>query len=325
MRPNDLFKVNVDDVAPDRREDAKGELANHFEPFSRDFKIPIEIIVTRDFAGTVGRILSSELGVEILYSAKQKEVIAIAKVIPYSRDDGLGFIIVFDASAFGAWEKEQRIWRLLTFIHEGTHVRDDKTLLDNIGAKSFFSKPTTAEDVLFRLAHDIWAEYDAERSPLEIFIVELKKISPNATASFSSHDGHIASFGKLLETLPKFIRRTIDDFCNLRTTMDVFWPEMYNRLRETLVLAAFTSAHSDALNKIDKKLSAIRQNKEYSFFFSIWQSIESDLRALYQTPKQYGKDTLVSIASKLRSFFENCGMILSNTSNGIHAEVRCGN
>jgi hypothetical protein len=234
----------------------------------------------------------------------------------------LGFIVIFDASAFGAWENEQCLWRRLTFSHETTHIIGDKALYDNIGPNAFISEPMTADDILFRLAHEIWMEYYAERLSLDNFIEALKEMFPNATASFSLHEGYIKSFISLLETLPEFIYKNIDDFINCRTTMDVFWPKMYLELREIFVLAAFTSAHSDALNKIDEKLSTARQNKKYSFFFSTWQSIENDLRALYQTSKRYDKDMLVNIANELYSFFRKCGMSLTNTQSKIHVAVK---
>lgn len=321
IEPNDRIMINVNDVATEKQKEAEIELRDCFGPLARDLDIFIEVIVTGKFTEIVGKILSERCGVKIPYNAKHSEVVACGKTIPYKRENELAFVVIFDASVFGKWENEQNIHRLLTLSHEKIHVEDEKILCDDIGIDVFLFEPTIVEDIFFRLAHDVWMEYNAERHSVEIFMNTVKELYPDATANFNLHQGYVKSFISLLESLPDFLHKNIREFMNWKMTMDEFWPKMYLKVREVLVLAAFTSAHSDALGNINDYLLNMRQNKSCPFFFDTWKSVESDLRTIYETDRRYDKSILTNIANKLRELYERCGMTLSDTQSGVFVTV----
>jgi len=313
--------INVNDVAPEKRKEVEAELREFFGPCAKDLSVFIDIIVTGKFSEVVGRILTEKCGVKLPYNAKHSEVVAYGKTIPYKRDSELSFALVFDASVFGKWEEEQRLFRLLTFSHEKVHIEDEKILCDDIGIDAFLTEPMTAEDIFFRLAHDIWMEYNAERYSIEIFMSALKELHSDATVNFNWHQGYVGSYISLLKSLPDFLKDSTIEFMNWKMKIEQFWPKMYLRLRETLVLAAFTSAHSDVLSKTNEDLVNLGRNQCYSFFFDTWRFVETTLRKIYETERRYDKGLLTDIANELRAFFERCGATLSNLSEGVYVAV----
>jgi hypothetical protein len=321
VKPQASLAINVNDVVQEKQKEAEAELKAFFCSAIEDFDVTIDIVVTGKFSEVVGVILRENLGVTIPYNARHSEVVACGKTIPYKRENHLAFYVVFDASVFGKWEDEKRLDRILTFSHEKTHVEDDKMLCDDLGLDVFLAEPTTAEGLFFRLAYEIWMEYNAERYSIEVFTKVLKELHSGATVNFNLHEEYIRSFARLLKALPIFLQESGREFMNWKMTIDKFWSEMYLRLRETLVLAAFTAAHSDALGKINEQLVSVRQNEDYSFFFDIWKFIESELRMIYKTGRKYDKAILNKIAESLRALYERCGATLSNTRTGIYVAV----
>jgi hypothetical protein len=318
---NSLMIV-VNGVIPDKQKEAEEELKDFFGPLAVNLETFIEVVVTDKFSETVEKIQSERRGVKIPYNAKRSHVVALGKVIPYKREDKLAFAVVFDISLFGKWERERALCRTLTYCHERVHIGDEKILCDDIGIAAFFSEPKTVESVFFCLAHDIWMEYNAERYCVETCVKVAKEVHANAIVEFKSHKNYAKSYISSIESLPEFLHQNIPEFMNGKMTIDELWSKIYPRVRETLILAAFTTAHSHALGKIDDELLIVQGNVNYSFFFDTWKSIEKDLWAIYGTAKKYDKEILTRIANKLNMFYEKCGTTLNNTKNGIYIGVK---
>ncbi len=318
---NSLMIV-VTGVIPDKQKEAEEELKNFFGPLAVNLGAFIEVIVTDKFSETVGRIQSERRSVKIPYDAKRSHVVAVGKVIPYKREDKIAFAVVFDVSLFGKWESERELFRTLTYCHERVHIGDEKILCDDIGIAAFFAEPKTVESVFFRLAHDVWMEYNAERYCVETCVRVAKEVSANATVQFNSHNSYAKSYISSVESLPEFLHQNIPGFMDWKMTIDELWLKIYPRVRETLILAAITTAHSHALGKIDGELLIVQGKANYSFFFDSWKSVENDLRAIYGTAKKYDRETLTRIANQLNMLYEKCGTTLNNTKKGIYIGVK---
>jgi len=321
MNSENLLKINVNGVVSRKRDIAKKELYEHFKALGNTPEIGIEIVVTPDFDQTVDSILRERKESKCQYTSKREHVVAVAKTIPYPREDNIGFIIVFNGDVFGKWKDQQRIWRLMMFLHESVHVEDELQLFQEIGAKVFFSDPTTVEDTMFRLAHGIWMDYHAERFSIETLEKAAKEVDPQGTVTYGSHEGYIKSFVESLNNLPMFLDKEIDDFRKWRMTMDEFWPKVYLRLRETLILASFVTAHSDALNKTNVEIEEMKNNESHLFFFKRWNKMHVQLQSLYQLKNNFCKEILTNIGDELVLLSKECGMTLSNIENGIYVAV----
>jgi len=209
----------------------------------------------------------------------------------------------------------------MMIMHESTHVKDEVQLFREIGTKAFFSDPLTVGDIMFRLAHDIWMDYHAERFSIETFEKVMKEINSHGSVTYGLHKEYTESFVNSLRLLPKFLVREINNFRKWRMTMDEFWPKVYLRLRETLILASFITAHSDALNRTNAEIEEVKKNKSYLFFFKRWNAIHIQLQSLYKLENKFDKKILTNIADEIGSLFKDCGVSLSNIENGIYIAV----
>lgn len=322
MKSEISLEIWVDGVTAEKRDIAKKELHNHFQVLGDIVEpVPITIHVSMDFDQTVDSILQEKCGSEYRYSSKRDQVIAVAKTISYPLDNNIGFTIVFDGAVFGQWEEQQHIARLMFFSHELIHVIDEVRLFHHLGANSFFSEPTTVEDTMFRLAHDIWVDYHAERFSIESLEKAVTELDSQANITYELHEGYTKSFVESVKTLPKFLAKEIHDFKTWRTTINEFWSKVYLRLRETLILASFITAHSDALGKTNAETKEMKENESYLFFFERWNAIHSQLQSLYTSKDRFEQGILTEVSATLVSIFEHCGITLSNVENGIYVAV----
>lgn len=190
-----------------------------------------------------------------------------------------------------------------------------------MGKKALFDEPKTREDTFLLLAHDLWMEYHAERYSILAFTDAIKSKDPKAKIDFNSHKGYAESFINILEGLPDFINTTVLAFQNWEITMKEFWPSIYLRLRETLLLASFTSAHYAATGKDIPGLADILDKREYQFFFDVWNDIEIKLSEIYSSEEYPKKAILMEIGVLLMILFERCGITIDDTPEGIYVNV----
>lgn len=317
-----LLEIHIQGILSGREYTAKKELQNIFSKLGGILEeIPIKITITPNFDQVVDAILKERSKVEIRYSSKRNVVTAQAKTICYLVNNGIAFVVVFDSNIFGGWGKEQYLDRFVLFSHEMTHITDYLNLFHFLGTESLFLEPTKRREWMFHLAHDIWMDYNAERSTIEILEEILKGVEPEATISYASHDSYVRSFIELLKALPGVLNKETSDFRKGITDIDDLWSQVYLGLREMLIVASFTTAHSDALSKGNGQIEEMKNDEEHYLFFQIWESIHEELRLLYGSENKFDIDILTRIADKLVSIFGIYGFVISDKGNGMYLYV----
>lgn len=317
-------EIDVEGVIPERREEAASELQNMLHNFldQAKGKINARIIVARDFAQTVESFRQNSLKGEFPYDPKRSETISCAKTMPYVQNGELKFAIVMDGKILGNWKEEQKYTRMVKLIHEFIHVIDNKALYDRLGAEAFFKEPNTVEEWMISLAHDVWMEYHAERFVYQTFEEFVRKSWQEASINYGPIYGYVDSFFNILSKLPSFLQTIIDDFIKCKLNMDEFFPSVYFRIREMLVLAAYTSALTEVLPDFVKRMQPIRQTKEYQFFLAdLWTDIHEELKQLYLENGTKEDIQMRRIADYLRCLFSRCGCDMNNTSQGMFVRV----
>jgi hypothetical protein len=321
MKTESLLELDVSGVILEKQNIAKKELYDCFSSVTDQLGVNIKVLVTRDFDQTINDILRKKSGLEHHYTSIHESSVAVGKTFSYTKDGSIGFTVVFNGNVLGRWEDSNILWRSQAFVHESIHIVDETRFFQEIG-EDCFSYPTTTEATLFRLSHLIWEEYNAERYSTEAIEKAVKGISPQGTITYALHDGFVESFVKLIETLPVFLTKNINDFRTWSIDINKLWLKTYPRLRETLVLAAYITAHSDALGKANN-LEIIE--KKHSFFSERWNVICTHLRSSYRMKNKWDREILTDIANELTLFIKDCGFSLSDVENGIYIAVSTPN
>lgn len=317
-----MLTIEVEGVTEDKRDTAEKEIKRFFGPsVESDPEIDLAVLIPKDFDAKVTEVLQSERGVSLPYSARREEVIAVGKTIPLLRDGELSFVVIFNATALGRWEEELLGWRHLLYSHELSHVLDEILISRSMGIEKFLSEPETKREIFLRLAQNVYMEYRAERWSLETFQEILRDRGTEIDATQTGHESYVDSFASLLQGLPDFVNDKITGFQYWRMTIDELWPLMYERLRGILVLAAFTSAHSDALDIAYPSMRALRTDGRFHFFFEVWEQVERLLRDLASIDQDYDEDRIWEIGELVSEFFNRCGVEVTDVPGGTYFSV----
>ena len=309
------FDINTEGVRQEKRQEAKEELLSLITKVFRK-EISIKVIVAKDFKAAVNYFLEGK--VKIPYDPKHSKSQAIAKTIPYLSNNKLHFALIIDGAVFGEWKTEEKISRSLTLGHEIVHMKDFYLLFKEMGAKPF-SEPQTLQELMFNLAYDLWIEYHAERTILEIskeLTSKNKKLTFDPTLSLD----RIEDLKQILEEILPFLQKKIMDFRKWQLTIVDLWETAYLRIREMLVLASYVSAISDSTGDFKAEIEGMSNLIEYQFIFKgVWEKIRDEFKSAYKK-KNFPKTEIENIALDLKSIFHRCGFELKDVKNRLWLE-----
>lgn len=321
-------EINVEGVVAERKEAAVEEVRWFLRVLDRvSKKAKIErVIIAKDFDATINRLSSVHKAYGIEYKAQRRSVRAAAKVLVHIENDNISFSLVFDGNTFGNWEASAKGLRFEKFLHELSHIALYDTRFEKVGTERFYANENTAEGVCFSLALTTRDEYVVDRVVDKLcqeFLTD-EHHQPVHLAKLHMAEGvdFRVVLAELMGKMPGFIRQNVRDFKLWRKTIEALWPEILQFLEELLTVFAHCAATYDGLKEWGQIFADISATEAYrAFLRGHLERIHEEWQKWFSEPHYDEAGSLDVIQNRIREIFRNCGLTLTNVSDGIYVSV----
>ena len=314
-----MTEICLEGIEDDERDQIEIEIKDALRIFFENRKNPVKtMVVAKDFNETVKRFLDASSWEKRDYNQVHEYGVAFAKTIPEFQNGEIYFNLILDRRLFQNLDSIGRLDRRGIFIHEFTHVLDDKLRFDSAGEKDFCSVPKSKKEMLFSYALFIWQEYHAERNVYEIF----EAIRSEETKfEYAPKLGHLESLKEFLTGLPNFLQESILKFRKWQLTPEKICWLITSRVCDILFLYAYVFALSDAVTEFRDKVAELNHLDGYRFFSEDLQKIQTILLELYEKREEYKPELVYQVGSSIDSILKKCGLDVKDAPEGYYIEV----
>jgi len=301
------------------RDRIETEIGNALKVFFEGRKNPVKrIVVAKDFNEIVKKFLGKSSWEQRDYNQVHEYGVAVAKTMPEIQNGEISFNLIMDRRLFQRLDYVGRLDRMGTFIHEFTHMLDDKLRFDSVGKKGFDSVSKVKKEMLFHNAWVIWQEYHAERNVFEIFeAVRSEKIEFEYTPKLD----HLETLKEFLSSLQRFLQENISKFRNWQLTPEKICRLITKRVGDMLFLYAYVFALSDAVAKLEDRVAELDHLDGYRFFSENLPQIHTLLLELYEKRNEYKPELVHQLGSLFDSILKKCGLEIEDATEGYQVKV----
>ena len=317
-----MTEICLEEIEGNERDQIETEIKDALRIFFKNRENPVEkIVVAEDFNETVRKFLHKSSWEKRDYNQLHEYGVALAKTIPEFENREISFNLILDRRLFQRLDFVGRFDRLGLFIHEFTHMVDDKLRFDSVGQKEFRAVPKSKKETLFKVGWIIWQEYHAERIVLEIYeAIRNEKI----TFEYKPKLGNFETLKENLSSLPKFLRGNISKFRNWQLTPEEIHRLIMSRVNSILILYAYVFALSDAVAKLKDRVVDLRHLDGFRFLSEDLLHIHVILLELHKRKKEYNSELIHRIGSLIDSILMKCGLEIRDAPEGYYIEVHDG-
>jgi len=314
-----VTEICLEEIEGNERDQIETEIKDALRIFFKNRENPVEkIVVAEDFNETVRKILHKSSWEKRDYNQLHEYGVALAKTIPEFENGEISFNLILDRRLFQRLDYVGRFDRLGLFIHEFTHMVDDKLRFDSVGQKEFRAVPKSKKETLFKVGWIIWQEYHAERIVLEIYeAIRNEKI----TFEYKPKLGNFETLKENLSSLPKFLQGNISKFRNWQLTPEEIYRLITSRVNSILILYAYVFALSDAVAKLKDRVVELRHLDGFRFLSEDLLHIHVILLELHKRKKEYNSELIHRIGSLIDSILMKCGLEIRDAPEGYYIEV----
>lgn len=176
-----MTEIVLDGVDEKQRKIAENEIKQIIINSNESSNIIDLFRITNNFEEAVQKLTGLNT-----YKAAHAYGTAVGKTIPLNKNGKLRYALVFDGKFFSEWNKNNKILRISTFLHELSHVITGYKRWLKIGQDEFFSSPKGKNGWLLHLAITVWEEYEADRFKFKVLKDIVDEIGGNITDNLTS-------------------------------------------------------------------------------------------------------------------------------------------
>lgn len=313
-----MTQIEMQGILNHDKTSVEEEIKNALHAFFGDSEIPIKRVIVSDrFNDAVKSLVSVCSAEKFDYEQVHEYGVAMAKIIEEIEDNKIFFDLIMDARLFQRIDAIGRLDRLGIFIHEFTHMFDDKLRYESTRVRRLSSPRKSKADIFLSFGWRIWREYHAERNVYDAYEVVRKE---GVQFDYAPRLGFFDTLQTHLESLETYLKENIWRFRVRKITLAEIDRLIVGRIDSLLILYAYTLALSDVVSIYKNRVENLENLNGYKFLRDDVPRIHTGLLELHEE-NRYRPELISELGESIEHILRRCGYEIRDHPNGYYIEI----